>query len=115
MATGLRSLAGVKRPMKTFEADAAMFDLLEKSAALRTHATGGKVYESDVIRRTLMAHAATDTVRLAFEEFDARAQKMRPEDVEPARELFERRLAELLSACEYHGITVEVPKRRGRK
>jgi hypothetical protein len=115
MVAGLRSLAGVKRPMKTFEADAAMFDLLEKSAALRTFAEGSKVYESDVIRRTLLEHAATDTVRLAVDQFEARVAEMKPEDREPARELFERKLSELLSACEYHGITVELPKSKGRK
>lgn len=108
MASGFRSLDGVKRPMKTFEADAAMFDLLEKAAALCTFAAGaGKVYEADIIRETLRAHAANDALRSAAEAHRERMRALKPEDRARIDEMYERRRAELVAICEYHGIPVE--------
>lgn len=106
MVANVRNLDGVKRPMKTFEADAKMFDLLEKAAALRTNAQGGKVYEADIIRDTLLAHAATDALARAEVEFVRRIAELPAEARDEATRAFDMRRRELLAVCEHHKIPV---------
>lgn len=114
MSVVLRSLDGVKRPMKTFEADQKMFDLLEKVSALRSTAAGRKVYESEVIRDTLLAHAAEDALRQAPKLLKHLLAGAAPEHVEEIRRAYERRLKELLEVCDYHEISVDPKFRPGR-
>lgn len=119
MAASLYSFPQMKRPMKTFDAEPNMFDLLDRASALLTKATGRNVAEGQLIKRTLLEHVATDALRdgpaLLDAQIAALPERGREEAAKRLRADYELRVRELLTVCEHHGIPVEAPRGRPRK
>lgn len=125
MSAELTTFCGMKRPMKTFEASFPVFDLLGRTSALLSFAKGKNVPEREIITRAILAHVATDALaeapgllaeRLgqiaADEQLTAEQRATQTAEV---RAHYDALRAELLAACERHGVSVEVPKGKGKR
>jgi hypothetical protein len=119
----------MKRPMKTFEADTAMFKLLEAVSDYRTAACGSSVAQSQVIRDAIVRHAINDALASGPADLEKHLASMR-ESTAPFRHAEEEtriraahayELGNLLRVCEAFGLDYDktlvpgTPKGKGKK
>lgn len=110
MSAKADTVPGMKRPMKTFDAERDIFHLLEKASALLTAAYGRNFGEGRLIRQVLLEHAANDALRDGPKLLEAHLAALTPAQREKneagIRENYETRRKELLATCRNHKIKV---------